>query len=91
MVDKIITYETTTYGSEWFHRLIVMGGDTFPSVGGISEGEVVTEYISSILSDFTPIKLWASYHTFRPMKINSEISKGAGFVSFSGHGFEYGF
>jgi hypothetical protein len=26
VVDKIITYETTTYGSEWFHRLILMGG-----------------------------------------------------------------
>ncbi len=90
VVKKIITYETTTYGSDWFHRLILMGGDTFPSVGGISEGEVVTDYISSILSDFTPIKLWTSYDTFRPMKINKEISKGAGFVSYSGHGLEYG-
>jgi len=90
IVDKIITYETTTYGSDWFHRLILMGGDTFPQLADISEGEVVTEHISSILSDFTPIKLWTSLNTFRPMKINREISKGAGFVSYSGHGFEYG-
>lgn len=90
VVSKIMTYENTTYGSEWFHRLIVLGGDTFPGVGGISEGEVVTEYISSVLTDFTPIKLWTSMQTFRPWKINREISKGAGFVSYSGHGFEYG-
>jgi len=90
VVKKIITYETTTYGSDWFDRLILMGGDTFPHLANISEGEVVTEYISSILSDFTPIKLWTSLRTFRPMKINRELSKGAGFVSYSGHGFEYG-
>jgi len=90
VVKKIITYETSTYGSEWFHRLILLGGDTFPQLGKMSEGEVVTEYISSLLSDFTPVKLWTSSHTFRPMKINAEITKGAGFVSYSGHGFEYG-
>lgn len=90
VVNKIITYETTTYDSDWFHRLILMGGDTFPHLADISEGEVVTEYISSLLPDFTPIKLWTSLNTFRPMKINREISKGAGFVSYSGHGFEYG-
>jgi Peptidase family C25 len=90
VVDKIITYETTTYGSEWFHRLILMGGDTFPSIGGISEGEVVTDHIASLLPEFTPIKLWTSLKTFRPWKINRELSKGAGFVSYSGHGLQNG-
>jgi hypothetical protein len=90
VVDKIITYENTTYGSEWFYRLILMGGDTFPSLGGINEGEVVTDYIASLLPEFTPIKLWTSTHTFKPLKINREISQGAGFVSYSGHGFPYG-
>jgi hypothetical protein len=90
VVGKIITYENTTYGSEWFHRLILMGGDTFPSVGGISEGEVVTDHIASLLPEFTPIKLWTSTQSFRPWRINREISKGAGFVSYSGHGFQYG-
>lgn len=90
IVGKIITYETTTYGSEWFNRLILLGGDTFPSVGGISEGEVVTEHIASLLPGFTPVRLWTSTQGFRPWKINKEISKGAGFVSYSGHGFAYG-
>jgi hypothetical protein len=90
VVNKIIIYETTTYGAEWFSRLILMGGDTFPSVGGISEGEVVTEHIASLLPGFTAVKLWTSTQGFRPWKINREISKGAGFVSYSGHGFQYG-
>lgn len=90
VVQKIISYETTTYGSAWFSRLVLLGGDTFPSVGGISEGEVVTEHIASLLPGFTPVRLWTSTQGFRPWKINKEISKGAGFVSYSGHGFQYG-
>ncbi len=90
VVDKIITYETTTFGSEWFHRLILMGGDTFPNTGGINEGEVVTEYVSSVMPEFTPITLWTSLQRFRFFTINAEISKGAGFVSYSGHGLAYG-
>jgi hypothetical protein len=91
MVNKIITYETTCYDTDWFHRLILMGGDTFPQTGGIFEGEYVTEYIASLLIDFTPIRLWTSRDTFTPLMINRELSKGAGFMSYSGHGFEYGF
>lgn len=90
IVDKIITYETTTYDSDWFQRLILMGGDTFPNVGGINEGEIVTAYISSVMPDFIPIKLWTSLRTFRFPQINAELSKGAGFVSYSGHGLAYG-
>ncbi|KAA0002542.1 MAG: peptidase C25, partial [Thermoplasmata archaeon] len=29
VVDKIINYETTAYGSEWFNRIIVISGDGF--------------------------------------------------------------
>jgi len=29
VVNKIITYETTTYGSDWFKRMIVFSGDGF--------------------------------------------------------------
>jgi hypothetical protein len=29
VVDKIITYETTTYGKEWFKKMIVVSGDGF--------------------------------------------------------------
>ncbi len=90
-IEKIISYETNTHSKEWFKRLILMGGDTFPNIGNMSEGEFVTDYISSIMSDFIPIKLYASKKTFKPFNINFEISKGAGFVCYSGHGFQYGF
>jgi len=30
VVHKIITYENTAYGSEWFHNLVLCGGDTHP-------------------------------------------------------------
>ena len=29
MVDKIITYETETYGEEWFNKMLVISGDGF--------------------------------------------------------------
>jgi len=29
VVDKIITYETTAYGSDWFEKMIVVSGDGF--------------------------------------------------------------
>ncbi len=31
VVNKIITYETTAYGQEWFNNLILCGGDTHPN------------------------------------------------------------
>ena len=39
---------------------------------------------------FEPIRLYTSNNTFKPFRINLEISKGAGFVSFSGHGNSFG-
>jgi hypothetical protein len=85
IVNKIIQYETPSSDKEWFNRLILMGGDTFPDINGC-EGEIVTNYIANHMHDFEPIKLWMTLSTFNPRMINKEISKGAGFVSYSGHG-----
>jgi hypothetical protein len=92
MVNKIITYETQTYGSEWFNRLLLLAGDTFPN-HGVIEGELVTGIIADHMQQygFEPVKLWTSLGTFRPLIINKEIKKGAGFISYSGHGYEQGF
>ncbi len=90
VVNKIITYESATYGKEWFDTLIVMGGDTFPW-WGVIEGEVVNEHVIEVMPDFTPVKIQTSLHNFLPNYINKALSQGAGFVSYSGHGFEYGF
>lgn len=94
-VDKIITYETQTYGQDWFDKIILMGGNTFAddfpyADPRVIEGEVVTEQIAQIMQNhgFTSIKFWASMNNYKPMSINQEITKGAGFVSYSGHGNE---
>jgi len=89
VVNKIMYYESKTYGQEWFNKLILMGGDTTPE-SGLCEGEIVTEQIAQLMPAFQHIKLWTSKNTFSPFLINQEINKGAGFVSYSGHGYEYG-
>jgi len=91
IVNKIITYETTSNGKDWFQRLVLMGGDTFPSWNNIMEGELVNEYVADVMPDFTPIKIQMSAGNFLPHRINQILSDGAGFVCYSGHGFEYGF
>jgi hypothetical protein len=91
VVNKIITYEATSYGKEWFQRLILFGGDTFPSWNDIMEGELVNEYVAEAMSSFTPVKIQMSEGNFLPHRINQILSNGAGFVCYSGHGFEYGF
>jgi hypothetical protein len=90
IANKIIIYETTTYGSNWFNKIIYMAGDTFPNHGNI-EGEFVTNKIIEQRPEFNPIKIWTSQGNYRPLTINLAISQGAGFVSYSGHGYEQGF
>jgi len=90
MVNKIITYETETYGKEWFERILYLAGDTFPG-HGIYEGEFVTNIISEQMQDFTSTKLWTSTGNYKPSLINQEITEGVGFISYSGHGYEQGF
>ncbi len=90
VIDKIITYETTTYGKNWFNNAVLMGGDTFPNHGPL-EGEMVTEAISEELTDFNCVKLWTSQGNYNWLNINKKITDGAGFVSYSGHGYQFGF
>jgi hypothetical protein len=89
VVDKIIYYETNTYGKSWLKNIILCGGDTFPGEDG-NEGEIKNDITEQIMSDFVPTKLWTSDGTFNPQKINEAINKGAGFIDYSGHGFETG-
>jgi hypothetical protein len=98
VIDKIINYETQIDDKEWFNRLILIGGDTLPYNYGwpyagceMYEGENITGYIGEKLDGFDSIKLWASLNTFSFFHINNQINKGAGFVSYSGHGSEKSF
>jgi len=99
VIKKIIEYESSNTKDEtWFNRIILLGGDSFPYSQWPDfpetkeiEGEVVLEAIETIMKDFTSTRLWASENNFLPVKINKEWTKGAGFISYSGHGFPYGF
>jgi len=89
VVDKIIHYETSTYNKNWFKNIILVGGDTFPDHDGY-EGEEKNQITEQIMSDFTPTTLWTSDDTFNARALNKALNKGAGFVDYSGHGFERG-
>ncbi len=90
MVDKIITYENTAAGTNWFKRMVVIGGDTFDkSIEGgtdYNEGEEATAKALDYMPQFIPIKLWASIGNLSLNTIQDEISKGCGFLYFCGHG-----
>jgi len=94
LVKKIINYETKTYGQEWFKKIVLAGGDTFPPLKGslpfVYEGEITNQIVADEMPDFEHIKLWASKRTLRPITFNWAINKGAGFVVYAGHGFEHG-
>ncbi len=90
MVDKIITYENTTYNSKWFNRMVVVGGDTFDknweNGTDYNEGEIATEKAIEYMDGFTPVRIWASLGNLTTENIIDEISKGCGFTYFCGHG-----
>jgi hypothetical protein len=94
VVDKIITYEQETYDQIWFQRLICAGGDTFPvSMGAppfVYEGEITNIKVCQTMPDFEQTILWTSKYNLHPSTFNRAINRGAGFVSYAGHGFEHG-
>jgi len=93
MVNKIIKYEYTSADPSWFKKIIVIGGDShYDPETDFVEGEMVCDKALSYLPDFIPIKIYASNRdnnkglTPTPKNISRQISKGAGFVLFDGHG-----
>ncbi len=94
MVNKIINYEKNTYDQLWFKKIILAGGDTFPpgklAPFNVFEGEITNEKVSQQLPDFEPIKLWSSKRNLNAFTFNRAINRGAGFLTYAGHGFEHG-
>lgn len=89
VVKKIINYETNTYDKEWFKRMIIVGGDSVPTYDKDYEGEIETNLSASYMMPlgFDIIKLWSSTGSLKNQRdVIKEISKGAGFVHFAGHG-----
>ena len=90
VINKIINYENSAYGSDWYNKILLLGGDTFPN-HGVNEGEFVTNLIAEEMDGFDSVKLWTSENTFKPLSINYQTYLGAGFISYSGHGYIIGF
>ena len=95
VVNKIITYETTAYGSTWAKNFLLIGGDTFEDskTNPIPEGEheTQTSYNYVAAQGYQAIKIWASHRESgglipEPTDIVSTFSNGAGLVHFAGHG-----
>ncbi len=90
MVNKIIEYENSNAESqEWFKRMVVVGGDTFPPYPDdpYYEGEVANEKALEYMEGFEGVKLWTSLGTLTgPDDIINAISEGCGFLDFEGHG-----
>jgi hypothetical protein len=88
MVDKIITYETTTAGKEWFKKMVVVGGDSAPVEGDpYYEGEEENKLALEYMTGFEGVRLWTSNGNFTgPQDVINGISAGCGFLFFDGHG-----
>ena len=87
IVDKIISYEKSKANENWFKRMILVSGDHWKDSGQISEGVLIMEEASEIMSGFTPVKLYATEKNKLLVRdINKAINKGAGFAYFCGHG-----
>lgn len=99
VVRKIINYEKQTYGSEWFKRIILCGGNIagintkyekyWSWVGrGCSEGEYHNKLIKNEMEGFKLIEFCQSKNDINRLSIIKELNKGSGFVNFSGHASE---
>ena len=98
VVKKIIYYENKTFGKDWFKKIILCGGDTISNKKrkiekywnwagrGVFEGEYANKMVLEELPDFKAVKIWDPKGNLDTISILSEVSRGAGFVHFSGHG-----
>jgi len=86
MVNKITNYESTTYGSDWFNKIVCVGGDSAPG-DEYYEGEEENQAAIDYLDGFDPVKVWTSDGSFTGVDdVVSAISEGSGFLFFDGHG-----
>ena len=88
VVNKIVTYENTTAGKDWFKRMVVAGGDSAPAENDPwYEGEQENALALQYMSGFQGTKLWTSLGTLTgPDDTVKAVSDGCGFLFFDGHG-----
>jgi len=88
LVTKIITYENTTAGTEWFNKMVVVGGDSSPEpTDPWYEGEEENALALEYMTGFDGVRLWTSNGNFtNPQDVIDGINAGCGFLFFDGHG-----
>ena len=90
MVEKIITYETTTAGSDWFKKFVGVAGDTFPAENDpYIDGELTVTKSAGFVeaAGFDITTVFTSDGTLTgPQDVITAISEGCGLLSFEGHG-----
>lgn len=93
IVNRIINYETTTRGKDWFNRMAVIGGDSFDDISWNTstdhiEGQVETEHALSFMNGFNHTRIWVESGdvNLTTKNIGNVLSQGQGFVYFTGHG-----
>ncbi|MBN2599370.1 MAG: hypothetical protein JXA75_02430 [Candidatus Thermoplasmatota archaeon] len=88
LVQKILTYETTTAGADWFNRMVVVGGDSAPEITDPwFEGEEENKLALGYMTGFEAARLWTSTENFTgPQDVVEGINAGCGFLFFDGHG-----
>jgi hypothetical protein len=86
MVNKIMKYEKTTYGKDWFDKLFLVVGDHWVDSQNLAEGELIAEEAIKILPGFDPVKIYASDGNINGKRVNDALKNGAGFAYFCGHG-----
>jgi hypothetical protein len=88
LVNKIITYENTTAGAEWFKKMVVVGGDSAPAENDPwYEGEEENKLALTYMNGFEGIKLWTSTGNLTgPQDVINAVNQGCGFLFFDGHG-----
>lgn len=86
VVNKIIDYENSAYGEEWFNKLVLVGGDTFIQSPG-NEGEETCDYAAEFMDDFEKIKLYTSTGNLTGHQdVTNAINDGCGFLFTRGKG-----
>ncbi len=80
VVQKIINYENTAYGKNWFNKLVLVAGDTFPESPGY-EGEETCDFAAGYMDDFKKIRLYTSTGNLTgPEDVTNAINNGCGFL-----------
>ena len=91
VIDKIIVYETTTAGQDWFNTMVAIAGDTYPVSHNLlwvgNEGEIYADQALAYMNEFTPVRMYLSENGFSgPDDVIRVLDDGCGFLYFVGHG-----